>query len=396
MSLNFFPARIPIGRAVLPDGTEVAVTATAEYWRAMAAMFERVGGANGTSITDFEILAAFGQLSAAGDSAGHTVGVQDAFQLPPVQVEPPPQFDQPDLAARVAELEKRLAESELKLAIAGDQVAMAAELLNRVEDLARLISLEELPQVEIELRKTVMALEIQAAFAPPTTDWEHPGSIGAKTANSGAFTSLSASDQITSTVSIGTAPFVVASTTKVSNLNADMLDGTDWTAPGTIGGVTPGSATFTTANTTGNLGAGLTASFRLHVRRGSSGVSSVFEGTNGNYQVYIEHDETNNIQYLGSSGSGARPLGFKVGNSEAARITTNGVLLVGTTTEGSVNAGSLVAAADLAHRGTRIGYFSAAMSTKLTVTGSRGGNAALASLLTQLATYGLITDSSSA
>jgi hypothetical protein len=35
-------------------------------------------------------------------------------------------------------------------------------------------------------------------------------------------------------------------------------------------------------------------------------------------------------------------------------------------------------------------------TTRRTVTGSRGGNAALASLLTQLATIGLITDSSSA
>jgi len=43
-----------------------------------------------------------------------------------------------------------------------------------------------------------------------------------------------------------------------------------------------------------------------------------------------------------------------------------------------------------------IGFLATAASAKLTVTGSRAGNAALASLLTQLATYGLITDSSSA
>lgn len=43
-----------------------------------------------------------------------------------------------------------------------------------------------------------------------------------------------------------------------------------------------------------------------------------------------------------------------------------------------------------------IGFFAAAATTKQTVTGSRGGNAALASLLTSLANYGLITDSSSA
>jgi hypothetical protein len=42
-----------------------------------------------------------------------------------------------------------------------------------------------------------------------------------------------------------------------------------------------------------------------------------------------------------------------------------------------------------------IAFFGAAGNTKQTVTGSRGGNAALASLLTALASYGLITDSSS-
>ncbi len=43
-----------------------------------------------------------------------------------------------------------------------------------------------------------------------------------------------------------------------------------------------------------------------------------------------------------------------------------------------------------------IGFFATAAAVKQTVTGSRGGNAALASLLTALATYGLITNSSSA
>ncbi|NUQ76102.1 MAG: hypothetical protein HUU21_21390 [Polyangiaceae bacterium] len=44
---------------------------------------------------------------------------------------------------------------------------------------------------------------------------------------------------------------------------------------------------------------------------------------------------------------------------------------------------------------TGIGFFAANPVAKPTVTGSRGGNAALASLLTALATLGLITDSSS-
>lgn len=44
---------------------------------------------------------------------------------------------------------------------------------------------------------------------------------------------------------------------------------------------------------------------------------------------------------------------------------------------------------------TGMGFFAATPAAKPTVTGSRGGNAALASLLTALATLGLLTDSSS-
>lgn len=44
-----------------------------------------------------------------------------------------------------------------------------------------------------------------------------------------AATTINASGQITSTVSTGTAPLVVASTTKVTNLNVDLLDGKDST-----------------------------------------------------------------------------------------------------------------------------------------------------------------------
>lgn len=48
------------------------------------------------------------------------------------------------------------------------------------------------------------------------------------------------------------------------------------------------------------------------------------------------------------------------------------------------------------HLGTTLGFYGAAAVAKPTVTGSRGGNAALASLLTALASMGLITDSTTA
>lgn len=76
--------------------------------------------------------------------------------------------------------------------------------------------------------------------------WAIPGTIGSTTANSGAFTTVSATGQITSTLASGTAPFVVASTTVVSNLNAAMLNGATFSAPGPIGAGTPGALACTT------------------------------------------------------------------------------------------------------------------------------------------------------
>ena len=64
-------------------------------------------------------------------------------------------------------------------------------------------------------------------------------------------TTAAFSGQVTSTLSTGTAPFVVASTTNVANLNASTLSGATFAAPGAIGGGTPGSGAFTTLSATG-------------------------------------------------------------------------------------------------------------------------------------------------
>lgn len=77
-----------------------------------------------------------------------------------------------------------------------------------------------------------------------------PGAIGGGTPSTGAFTTISASGQITSTVTTGTAPLVVASTTVVANLNASALGGATFAAPGAIGGGTPSTGAFTTMTAT--------------------------------------------------------------------------------------------------------------------------------------------------
>ena len=78
-----------------------------------------------------------------------------------------------------------------------------------------------------------------------TAKMSAPGAIGNTTPSSGAFTTVSASGVITSTQATGTAPFTITSTTKVTNLNVDQLDGADWAAPAAIGSGTPAAGTFT-------------------------------------------------------------------------------------------------------------------------------------------------------
>jgi hypothetical protein len=63
--------------------------------------------------------------------------------------------------------------------------------------------------------------------------------------------SINVGGTLTSTVTTGTAPFVVASTTNVANLNASTLSGATFASPGSIGSTTPGSGAFTTVSASG-------------------------------------------------------------------------------------------------------------------------------------------------
>jgi hypothetical protein len=51
---------------------------------------------------------------------------------------------------------------------------------------------------------------------------------------------------------------------------------------------------------------------------------------------------------------------------------------------------------DLNHDGSNVGFFGVAPASRPTVTGSRGGNAALTSFLSGISTLGLIVDSTTA
>ena len=59
--------------------------------------------------------------------------------------------------------------------------------------------------------------------------------------------------QLTSTVSTGTPPLMVASQTEVTNFNANLLEGFDWPSPGAIGSTAPNSGSFTSLVVNGSV-----------------------------------------------------------------------------------------------------------------------------------------------
>jgi hypothetical protein len=82
-------------------------------------------------------------------------------------------------------------------------------------------------------------------------DWDAPGTIGGVTPGVVNATSVNGTNGTITSLSCGTLNATSAlNSTLVTNLNADLLDGNDWSAPGTIGGVTPGVVNATSVNCT--------------------------------------------------------------------------------------------------------------------------------------------------
>ncbi len=95
-------------------------------------------------------------------------------------------------------------------------------------------------------------------------------------------------------------------------------------------------------------------------------------------------DPTNAAELdLRSSGN----IDFVVGANTEFRMSATGM---------DCNGNALTEVGDFDHDGANLGFYGTAPTTKKTVTGIRQSNTALASLLTQLAAVGLITDSTTA
>lgn len=110
----------------------------------------------------------------------------------------------------------------------------------------------------------------------------------------GAITSVSTvqGTRLISTIATGTAPLTVASTTQVTNLNASQLIGGTWAIPGSIGATTANAGAFTTLQmTVGDANIGFRAictTGRLRLRGYVDAANgAVFESTNPAENAYL-------------------------------------------------------------------------------------------------------------
>ena len=153
----------------------------------------------------------------------------------------------------------------------------------------------------------------------------HNGTVGATTPNTGVFTTVQ------STITTGTAPFVVASTTNVANLNASSLSGATFAAPGAIGSGTAGSGAFTTLSATGvaTLSAG-TVSDPALTTSGDTNTGMFFPAADtiafveGGTEV-IRINSSSNVG-IGTSSPGAKLAVVGTGYSPTITITDGATL----------------------------------------------------------------------
>lgn len=214
-TLNLFPARVPIGRVTLPDGSEADVLMTPEFFRSLSLVFVRLGGASAMSNEELEQMALQAMTPAADDVA-------------------------------------RAGIAALELVAPLDQSAQISALTQRIDELMTLCAAVPSLSAEVAaLRRGAGDVEHLALHRDPfRVDWERPGKIGALTAATGAFTTLAATtvNKLTLTAPASAATLTIADGKTLTISNTLTLMATDGSTL-TIGtGGTLGSAAY--SNTT--------------------------------------------------------------------------------------------------------------------------------------------------
>lgn len=212
--------------------------------------------------------------------------------------------------------------------------------------------------------------------------------------------------RLISTVAIGTAPLTVTSTTVVPNLNASFLEGHP--AADFLTGLSGAVLTDGSSQTkSGALTIQGTFSTEGNTTLGNASADALTVNATGTY---------NNVSVIAATGFQASSGFIRMENNTAIKARNNAhggdIDLVKTDASdnlivgGTSNIATLFVVSNGATEiwggsssrikcdGTGLSFFAGSTAGKQTVTGSKGANAALTSLLTALATYGLITDSS--
>jgi hypothetical protein len=220
-TLNLFPARIPIGR-VSPTGE---VLMTQEFARALADTMTRLGGPSALGLGELATMVA----------------------------------SEPGTDAAVAATARTI-ESQAVQSAASDGAAAAARIAaleRRVEDLARLLH----------------------SIVPGPVDWEHPGKIGAGTANTAKFTAVTVQtlNKLTFTQPATAATYTLADGKTFTVTNSIALAGVDGktlTLSNTLG-FSGSDGAFLNIGTGGTLGSAAYASSGSFAARSSTALAAV-------------------------------------------------------------------------------------------------------------------------
>lgn len=238
-TLNLFPSHVPVGTVQVPDQNgsqkQYDVTMSAEFVRALSALFERVGGATGMSSDDIALLATF---STPPDLTAIRA-VED------IQIDRSIGYE-----AEIATMKRAMEDMQAQFESVSGLVSSLATLRHRIEDVEVVASYRDVFRV----------------------NWERPGTLGSLTANSVAATTLTASAAVTLSpananvvISPSGTGIVTINPATVGSINNMVIGGSTAKAiNGTVivgttyngNTITTGTGTLTLGSATLNIGTG--------------------------------------------------------------------------------------------------------------------------------------------
>jgi len=149
-----------------------------------------------------------------------------------------------------------------------------------------------------------------------------PGTIGGTVAGIVNATTVAATSTVTGTqlisnIAIGTAPIVVTSTTLVALLNVSQLLGKTWAIPGTIGSTTPSTGAFTTLSTTDDITTQKSVNGALQLT-----LQNTNAGTGAYALIAVANDVGSSLQLYETSSTFSATYGAKASIVEASSGST--------------------------------------------------------------------------